>query len=50
MYCVAEETLRREIEAQKELYRLQIQNMAEVEVQVSSVHAKARATRKKKMV
>ena len=49
-YLPDEETLRREIEAQKELYRLQIQNMAEVEVQVSSVHAKARATRKKKMV
>ena len=41
-YLPDEETLRREIEAQKELYRLQIQNMAEVEAQVSSAHAKAR--------
>ena len=42
-----EETLRREIEAQKELYRLQIQNMTEIEVQASPVRAKTRATRKK---
>ena len=49
-YLPDEETLRREIEAQKELYRLQIQNMAEVEAQVSSVHAKISASRKKKMV
>ena len=42
-----EETLRREIEAQKELYRLQIQNMAEIEVQASPVREKTKATRKK---
>jgi len=49
-YLPDEETLRREIEAQKELYRLQIQNMAEVEAQVSSAYAKVSASRKKKMV
>ena len=42
-----EETLRREIEAQKELYRLQIQNMAEIEAQASPVREKTKATRKK---
>ena len=41
------ETLRREIEAQKELYRLQIQNMTEIEVQASPAREKTKATRKK---
>ena len=35
--------MRREIEAQKEVYRLQIQNMAEIEVQASPVRAKPKA-------
>ncbi len=46
-YLPDEETLRREIEAQKELYRLQIQNMTEIEVQASPVREKTKTTRKK---
>ena len=42
-----EETLRREIEAQKELYRLQIQNMTEIEAQASPVREKTKSTRRK---
>ena len=44
-----EETLRREIEAQKELYRLQIQNMTEIEAQASPVREKTKSTRRKKV-
>ena len=44
-----EETLRREIEAQKELYRLQIQNMTEIEAQAPPVREKTKSTRRKKV-
>ena len=37
---VPEETLRREIEAQKELYRLQVQDSAEIETLMSPVQPK----------
>jgi len=48
-YLPDEETLRREIEAQKELYRLQIQNMSEeIEAAVSPVRAKTKGTTKGK--
>ena len=43
-----EETLRREIEAQKELYRIQIQNMTEIEAQAPPVREKTKSTRRKK--
>ena len=44
-----EETLRREIEAQKELYLLQIHNMTEIEAQASPVREKTKSTRRKKV-
>jgi len=46
-YLPDEETLRREIEAQKELYRLQIQNMAEIETQASPSCVKSNTAKKK---
>jgi predicted nuclease of restriction endonuclease-like (RecB) superfamily len=46
-YLPDEETLRREIEAQKELYRLQIQSMAEIETQASPSCVKSNAAKKK---
>ena len=46
-YLPDEETLRREIEAQKELYRLQIQSMAEIETQASPSCAKSNAAKRK---
>lgn len=39
-YLPDEETLRREIEAQKELYRLQVQDSAEIEALISPVQSK----------
>ena len=46
-YLPDEETLRREIEAQKELYRLQIQSMAEIETQASPSCVKSNSAKKK---
>jgi len=46
-YLPDEETLRREIEAQKELYRLQIQSMAEIETQASPSCVKSNSDKKK---
>ena len=42
-----EETLRREIESQKELYRLQMQSMTEIETQASPFCVKPNAAKKK---
>ena len=46
-YLPDEETLRREIEAQKELYWLQIQSMAEIETQASPSCVKSNTAKKK---
>ena len=46
-YLPDEETLRREIEAQKELYRLQMQSMAEIEAKASPSCVKSNATKRK---
>ena len=47
-YLPDEETLRREIEAQKELYRLQVQEAKEIEALMSPVHLKRKASSAKK--
>ena len=46
-YLPDEETLRREIEAQKELYRLQMQSMAEIETHASPPCVKSNTAKKK---
>ena len=47
-YLPDEETLRREIEAQKELYRLQVQDSAEIEALMSPVQPKCKLSSAKK--
>lgn len=47
-YLPDEETLRREIEAQKELYRLQVQDSAEIETLMSPVQPKRKLSSAKK--
>ena len=47
-YLPDEETLRREIEAQKELYRLQVQDSAEIEALMSPVQPKSKIYSAKK--
>ena len=47
-YLPDEETLRREIEAQKELYRLQVQDSAEIETLMSPVQPKRKLSSSKK--
>ena len=47
-YLPDEETLRREIEAQKELYRLQVQDTAEIESLISPVQPKRKLSSAKK--
>ncbi len=46
-YLPDEETLRREIEAQKELYRLQVENMVAIELDKTAC-SKSNGTRSKK--